>query len=339
MGAEHLNRICLMDNIGLLYAVDTDLEKAKAFKEKYRAGYACADYTEAVRDAEVDIVIIATYPDSHLPIMRECIRYKKHVLCEKPIVSDFNDMDEMLSLASYAGSKVLFGYILRHNGTYRYVKKLIDDGVIGSPVVIRFTQNRHATDWARYSALLTAASSPLIDCGVHYVDVMEWFTGKRIVEVGGRGAVTESELPPGAYNYGLLTARLQDGSVGVYEAGWGNTFSTASVKEFTGTKGRIRIIMQKDRHDHQEEGDLVEVFRFPGKTCETYNSLCPYKPTDGQMAHLIGMIENNLPPVPSIDEVRRNMEAVFEADRQIKEALRQAGAAVIAGSTATRQSK
>jgi predicted dehydrogenase len=86
--------------------------------------------------------------------------------------------------------------------------------------------------------------SPLVDCGVHYVDVMCQMTGARPVRVSAIGARLTEELKPGMYNYGQLQVTFDDGSVGWYEAGWGPMMSEVAffVKDVVGPKGSVSIV-------------------------------------------------------------------------------------------------
>ena len=320
MGRVHLEQLRRMDHIRLRAVADTDVAKAKELQRLYHAECFFTDWRQAVADPETDIVIIATYPSSHVAMLRECVRLGKHVLCEKPVAACMEEVEEFLQLMQNGPVKVLAGYILRHNHSYQRVKELIEEGVIGFPILMRMTQNHHTMDWPRYRSLILE-SSPLVDCGVHYVDVMEWMTGAAIERIQAVGACTEGDLPRGRYNYGLLTARLSDGSTGIYEAGWGNTICAQNVKEFIGPKGRIRLVLQNDRENHQEEGDMIEIYCYPEQTYQIQNVLCERKPAGEQLDYLIQMMEDGAPPVPSADEIRRGMIAVLEADRQIQASL------------------
>jgi predicted dehydrogenase len=86
--------------------------------------------------------------------------------------------------------------------------------------------------------------SPIVDCGVHYVDVMCQMTGARPVRVGAIGARLTDELKPGMYNYGQLQVTFDDGSVGWYEAGWGPMMSETAffVKDAIGPRGSVSIV-------------------------------------------------------------------------------------------------
>jgi hypothetical protein len=194
---------------------------------------------------------------------------------------------------------------------------MIRSGAIGFPIVVRMVQNHHTMNWEKYRQLISE-TSPLIDCGVHYIDVVQWFTGARINKVQAIGLRTEKDIPKDKYNYGLMTMQLEDGSIGYYEAGWSNTMSSDNLKEFVGPKGRIRLVFEKDRTSHSEEGDLLEYYRYPEKTYEIINIKCERKPTDLQFDYLIDMIEKGHEATPTIDEVYNSFELAFKADACIK---------------------
>ena len=127
-----------------------------------------------------------------------------------------------MELVNHADIKVQIGYILRYNETYRRVAEMIHEGAVGSPLIIRMAQNHHVMDWKKYRALLED-TSPIVDCGVHYIDICRWFTGAEVSDVAGIGTTLDEEVPENSYNYGLITMHLTDGSIAYYEAGWGNS--------------------------------------------------------------------------------------------------------------------
>jgi predicted dehydrogenase len=88
-------------------------------------------------------------------------------------------------------------------------------------------------------------TSPIVDCGVHYVDVMCQITDAKPVEVRGMGVNLAKGLPAGMYNYGHFQVLFDDGSVGWYEAGWGPMMSETAffVKDVISPNGCVSIVM------------------------------------------------------------------------------------------------
>ena len=78
--------------------------------------------------------------------------------------------------------KVLIGHLLRFNKTYQHAAEMIQNGAIGFPIIFRMVQNHHTMNWERYLSMLREVS-PLIDCGVHYADVIHWFTGAKVTDI------------------------------------------------------------------------------------------------------------------------------------------------------------
>lgn len=316
IGSVHLDDIYLNENVNIYGVVDLDIEKAKYFRKKYNAQKYGTDCEKFIKDEKTDIVICATYARSHLEILKMCVKYKKHLLCEKPITTDFKTAMEFVALAKSSDIKVQIGLILRFNETYKTVADFIHSDKIGSPLVVRMTQNHHVLKWDKYKALLTD-TSPIVDCGVHYIDILKWYTNAKVVSVNGISQTLDEETPQNTYNYGLITVKMSDGTVAFYEAGWGGSIASENKKEFIGTKGRITITERENRMDCKEEGDLITLYTKDGEY-KTINIDCKRRPTMAQLDHLIDMIENNVPPIPDLDSILEDMETVTTADKIIK---------------------
>ena len=325
MGETHLEHIYDKENVRVSCVCDMDIERAKRFQRRFGAASVSTDATECIGREETDIVIIATYPSTHLKLLKLCLAHKKHVICEKPIARTLEEGREFVRLVKeHPEVKVLVGHILRHNATYRKVAKMIQDGAIGKPIILRMSQNHHTMDWNRYRRLLEE-TSPIVDCGVHYLDVMQWFTGAKVTEMSGIGIRTEDDLPENKNNYEMVTVKLSDGSIGFYEAGWTKTISSNNTKEFVGPLGSIRLIFAKDRVSHQEEGDLIEYYSLEDNEYHMINVLAERKPTDIQFQCLVRMIEEELPSRPTIDEVYSSFKAAFKAESIISAAKQEEG--------------
>ena len=95
---------------------------------------------------------------------------------------------------------------------------------------------------------LMESMSPIVDCGVHYVDIMCLMTQSKPVRVHAIGARLSNEIAPEMYNYGQLQVMFEDGSIGWYEAGWGPMMSETAhfIKDVVGPKGAVSIAADKN---------------------------------------------------------------------------------------------
>ena len=314
--SAHIPSYMANPDVEIKYFCDILPEKAKAAVEKYGCGIAIEDYHDIIADPEVEAVSVCTPNKMHSIISVDCLRGGKHVLCEKPIAGSLEEGEAFVRAVKAAKQKCLVAHILRHNDSYRKIKTLIDGGVIGRPVLIRMAQNHHTMNWERYKKLL-ADCSPIIDCGVHYTDVAQWFTGQKITKVWGMGTTIEADAP--TYNYGIMNFEMDGGCRGYYEAGWSKNTASCNLKEFIGTKGRISLTLGEMRSHDREEGDLIEIYHSETGVYETINNVSVYKNMYGQLMTLIDMIENDGDGDPTIDEVFSAFKAALTADKAIRE--------------------
>lgn len=290
IGQEHLSDIYYQENVRIVAIVDTDLERAGIAARKYGAPEYGSDYRRYLTRQDVDIVIIATYVDTHLSIMRECVQAGKHVLCEKPVAANRKDGEEFFQIAESTDKVVLVGHILRYNDSYCRIREMIENGVIGQLRFIRFVQNHHAVNWDRYRRLLLDCP-PVLDCGVHYLDAMQWMSGQKIVKVKGGSFLLDGDAPRD--NYSIVNVQLSGGCLGCFESGWSRNLHHYNCKEFMGDNGYIRLTLQADRFADKEEGDLIEIYHSESGSHETINNPCVYKDMNRQFQELINRIEGH----------------------------------------------
>ena len=314
IGCEHLKDIYYRPEFEIVAVVDKSEERAALAAKKYNALSYGKDYKPFLSDKRIQIVIIATYPDTHLKIAKECLLYGKHVLCEKPIARTFEESLKFYNMALKSKCKVQVAYILRHNKSYHKIKELIDSKIIGELKVIRMVQNQHISDWSRYCSLLENCM-PIVDCGVHYIDIVRWFTGSEITKVSGFGTKIDEDSPK--YNYTIMNFETENGCQGFYESCWSRNIGAQNVKEFIGTEGRITLTLAKHRGEEIADGDLIRIYP---KDSEEYRSICyksVYKDMYTQILSLINSIENDTHTVPSLEDVFKAQQIALEAEKAI----------------------
>ncbi len=221
------------------------------------------DFHDALRRLRPELVCIATYSDSHADYAVAALEAGAHVFVEKPLATTAADAERVADAARRTGRKVVVGYILRHHPSWI---RLIDEArALGGPYVFRLNLNQQSSGptWEVHKALMRT-TSPIVDCGVHYVDVMCQITDARPVEVRGMGLRLSEEVSPGMYNYGHFQVLFEDGSCGWYEAGWGPMMSDTAffVKDVVSPGGAVSIRMPENaRSDDIETHTRTSVIR------------------------------------------------------------------------------
>ena len=249
--------------VGLVSRGPSNAELAK----KLGGGIALfSNFSEALKNTRPDVVSISTYPDTHEEYGVAALESGAHVFLEKPMATTVEAATRIAEAARKAERKLVIGYGLRHHPTW--IKFIDVARTLGKPLVMRMNLNQQsrAETWDVAKSLLKS-SSPLVDCGVHYVDVMCQMTNSTPVRVSAMGARLSDEIAADMYNYGQLQVVFKDGSVGWYEAGWGPMMSETAyfVKDVVGPKGCVSIVgksggdVRSDRFDAHGKTDCLRV--------------------------------------------------------------------------------
>jgi predicted dehydrogenase len=243
--------------VGLVNRSQVDLPDGLAQYPMFR------DFHEALQETRPDLVVIATYTDTHADYAIAAMEAGAHVFVEKPLAMTADDAARVTGTARRLGRKLGVGYILRHHPSWT---RLISEArSLGGPFVFRLNLNQQSTGstWETHKALMET-TSPIVDCGVHYVDVMCQITDAEPVRVHGMGVRLSDEIAPDMYNYGQFQVVFDDGSVGWYEAGWGPMMSETAffVKDVVSPNGSVSIIdgnkgASDDIDGHTKVGGLL----------------------------------------------------------------------------------
>ncbi len=243
MGASHARAYHAMDGFELTGLI----ARGPARREKLAAelgGVAQFDsLDEALAATQPDAVSINSYPDSHYEYAVRCLNAGLHLFMEKPLAETVEQAQEIVDFATEKNKKVVVGYILRVHPPW--IKFVEIAKTLGKPLVMRMNLNQQSTgsEWATHKELMKSMS-PIVDCGVHYVDVMCQMARSKPLQVQAIGARLSDEIAEDMYNYGQLQVVFEDGSVGWYEAGWGPMMSKTAffVKDAIGPNGSVSIV-------------------------------------------------------------------------------------------------
>ncbi|MDD5728113.1 MAG: Gfo/Idh/MocA family oxidoreductase [Victivallales bacterium] len=213
------------------------------------------DYYTALEKSAPDVVSVNTYPDSHAEYVTAALDANCHVFVEKPLASTVGEATAIVRKAAATGRKIVVGYILRHHPAWKKFVELAH--TLGKPLVMRMNLNQQSSgaNWETHKKLMNSIP-PIVDCGVHYVDMMCLMTRSLPVRVQAIGARLSDELKPDMYNYGQLQVVFADGSVGWYEAGWGPMVSETAyfIKDVFGPNGAVSFVKDQSG-DHSAAVD------------------------------------------------------------------------------------
>src|SRR6185503_8834240 len=247
MGASHARAYHRMPEFAIAGLVSRGEASRRKLNSELGGGYEeFSSYQEALTRTWPDAVCISTYSDTHADYAVMAMEAGAHVFLEKPVADTLAGAERVVAAAARTERALVVGYILQVHPTWQKFTEIAR--TLGTPLVMRMNLNQQSAGetWATHKQLLRT-TSPIVDCGVHYVDVMCRMTGARPIRVNGIGARLADDIAADQINYGHLQVTFDDGSVGWYEAGWGPMMSETAffVKDVIGPKGAASIVAQR----------------------------------------------------------------------------------------------
>jgi predicted dehydrogenase len=336
MGSSHATAYALLDGFEICGIVSTGNSK-NVLNEKLGGGYPLFDdFTTALRSTRPDAVCISTYPDTHEAYAVQALEQGCHVFVEKPLADTVEGAQRVVAAARKAGRQVVVGYILRHHPSWTKFVEIARE--MGSPLVMRMNLNQqsHGQMWNVHRNLMKSLS-PIVDCGVHYIDVMCQMTRSKPVQVNAIGARLTEDIPAGNYNYGQLQIRFEDGSVGWYEAGWGPMMSETAffVKDVIGPKGCVSIVAKSaggtGKSDHVDSHTKTESLRVHRADLDASNQFVQedtwidmqdepdhQELCNREQRYFLQAIRENLDLTDHLDDAVNSLQVAFACDESVR---------------------
>jgi predicted dehydrogenase len=186
-----------------------------------------ADYRDLLDDPGIDVVDVVTGNLPHYQISVDALSAGKHVLCEKPVHTDYRKTREAAELAASKRLRTKLGFTFRYAPAVMYAKELIDSGFVGEPYIFNgFEQNSQWIDPATPLRQFDAHANPdgeiavssIEGYGAPVVDIMHWWLDQPLTAVVGamRNFVPNRMVR----DTGLMTrANIDDGDMWIAEFG------------------------------------------------------------------------------------------------------------------------
>ena len=131
MGREHLCALAQLTNVEVAAVCDLSAVKAEATAERFGIAKWYTNYEQLLADIRPDLVHIATPPSSHFGIAKTCLAAGLNVLCEKPIVVDYQDFVTLKQLAIQNSCMLMENHNARFNSVVQRIQALVASGGLG----------------------------------------------------------------------------------------------------------------------------------------------------------------------------------------------------------------
>ena len=254
-----------------------------------------ADLPALLADTTIDGFVICAENTRHLPLLKQVLPVGKPVFCEKPLVTNLDDLREVRALWAQYQTPLFCGYFQPWTDQLRAVMQKVDAGEVGRITRIRYRNANRAAlgrwfdhpdlNWFYDPAL--SGGGGFMDMGTHALHCVRTLFGpvKEIwAEIGNY-----SGAYPGVDDFGVAQLRFASGVLGTVEAGWTQS----------GGVGGLEIVGMEKTIWNTAEG-----YRITGSD----EPIPPLADLPNRIDRLVAVIEGKI----SAEELKNDLEATFD---------------------------
>ena len=262
------------DGVKVIAVCDIVKKVADQFAKQYDIPNVFTDYKELVAMDELDAVSVCTPNNFHAEPTVAALEAGKHVLCEKPIAGNAKDGQAMVDAAKKAKKILQIGLHQRFQPSSQFLKKFIENGELGQIYYGRAVamRRRGIPSWGAFVQKKISGGGPLVDIGVHVLDLVVWLMGcPKPVGAAGHAYTmlgNRKDVAPGDWglwdvdnydveDFAVAYIRLENGMTATLETSWAAHFGNVGPSFILGDKGGLSLSplqIYQDKH-----GSLVDV--------------------------------------------------------------------------------
>jgi len=177
IGAQHIQAFRAAPDLFEIIAIcDIDPQRARTLDEKHAIPELLTDFNTAIHRADVDIIDICTPPNLHFDQIRAAVEAGKHVICEKPIVGNLAELDQLQDLSRRTGKQIMPIFQYRFGRGLQKLKYLVERQLTGEAFVFNVdvawwrSRDYYAVPWRGKRA--TELGGALLSQAIHAVDMV-----------------------------------------------------------------------------------------------------------------------------------------------------------------------
>ncbi|UVI27510.1 Gfo/Idh/MocA family protein [Paenibacillus spongiae] len=184
---SHLNAYAANKEVEIYAICDLNEQRAADAAKKYGATKVYTDYNELLANPDIVAVSVCTWNNTHAKISKAAVEAGKHVLVEKPLCRTVEEALDLQKAVRAAGKVLQVGFVRRYDPNAQMLRKFVENGDIGEIYYAKASSLRRLGNpggW--FSDIERSGGGPLIDIGVHVIDLCWYMMGKpKVKSVSG----------------------------------------------------------------------------------------------------------------------------------------------------------
>src|SRR3989475_5830475 len=202
IGTHHVHTLLGLDGVSIS-VTDADPERARRVADEL--GVQAVATPEALLEAGVDALVIATSTPSHAPLLQVAAASAVAAFCEKPVALDLSTLDRVRESVERAGIVVQVGFQRRFDAGYEAAREAVVGGDVGKILVMRAATHDPVPPPAKYIA---ASGGIFSDLHIHDFDAVRFVSGQEITQVYADGAALDASWADELEDVDVATAVL-----------------------------------------------------------------------------------------------------------------------------------
>ncbi len=330
--SQHIPAYLRLKDVELVAVCDLKEERAKEVAEKYGMKYSTTSINDLVALEELDAVDICAWNNAHAQAAIAAAAAGKHILCEKPMALNVQQAEEMLKASKKSGKVFMMGFVNRFRPDSIVLKDMLDTGKFGE---IYYSKTgwlrRRGTPLGWFTDTSKAGGGPVIDIGVHVIDLTWYLMGKpkpisvsatvhkdklgnyKTKGVGRWVAFDTDNLKFDTEDSAAGIIRFENGASMNFEVSWAiNAKDTGIYSHIFGTKAGASL---NPFAIYGEDADyLMDSTPTIGKDDRFFN----------EISHFIDCIKTGSQPVSSAQdglEIQKILNGIYDSAKAGKEIL------------------
>ncbi len=288
------------------------------FAERFEIPHRFTNYRDMLALDDLEMIVIGAPNRLHCQITVDAAAAGKHVVCEKPLCMNLAEADRMIEACERANVKLMYAEELCFAPKYVRLKKLLDDGALGSPVLLKQSEKHDGPHSPHFWDVNQAGGGATMDLGCHAIEFFRWLLDRPpVVSVYAQmGTHIHADKTEGDDN-AIIIMEFEGGTTAIAEESWTKLGGMDDRAEIHGSEGVAYADLL--------HGNAIETYSRKGYdyAVEKAGSTAGWSFTiyeecwnygfPQEMAHFVACVKNDTAPLVTGKDGRAVLEVIFAA--------------------------
>jgi predicted dehydrogenase len=234
----HAEALRMVPQAEVLAVMSPTAGHARDFASKYGIAHHFTDLDAMLATDEIDLVVVGSPNFTHCDITVKAAKAGKHVVVEKPLCLNLAEAERMIAACDEAGVKLMYAEELCFTPKYVRLKQLLDDGVLGDPVLLKQSEKHDGPHAAHFWDVERSGGGVSMDMGCHAIAFFRWLNANNPVKsVYAQMNTSVHAAKTRGEDNAIIILEFDNGVVALAEESWTKLGGMDDRAEIHGSKG------------------------------------------------------------------------------------------------------